>query len=54
VPVPDEEKARMLQSDDLGETILFVAKMPATACVNEILISPTWNRLYVANLQRAL
>jgi NAD(P)-dependent dehydrogenase (short-subunit alcohol dehydrogenase family) len=54
VPVPDEEKARMLQSDDLGETILYVARMPATVCVNEILISPTWNRLYVANLQRAL
>ena len=45
VPVPQEEKERMLQEDDLGETILFVARMPAHACVNEILISPTHNRL---------
>ena len=45
VPVSDEDKARMLQQEDLGETVLFVARMPARACVNEILISPTWNRL---------
>ncbi len=46
VPVSAEDKARMLQSDDLAETILYVARMPASVCVNEILISPTWNRLY--------
>lgn len=45
VPVPDEEKARMLQSEDLGETILFVARMHPRVCINEILISPVWNRL---------
>lgn len=39
-----EERARMLQPEDLGETVLFVARMPKHACVNEILISPTWNR----------
>ncbi|MBU2548678.1 MAG: SDR family NAD(P)-dependent oxidoreductase [Proteobacteria bacterium] len=46
VPVSDEDKARMLQTEDLGETILFVARMPARVCLNEILISPTWNRVY--------
>ncbi len=45
VPVSDEDKARMLQEEDMGQTILFVARMPPHACVNEILISPTWNRL---------
>lgn len=45
IPVPDEEKARMLQEADMGETILFVARMSPHVCVNEILISPTWNRL---------
>jgi len=45
VPVTDEEKARMLQSADLAETILYVARMPARVCVNEVLISPTHNRL---------
>lgn len=47
VPVSDEQKAKMLQSEDLGETILYVARMPASVCVNEILISPTWNRGYL-------
>ncbi len=45
IPIPDEEKARMLQEADMGETILFVARMPLHVCINEILISPTWNRL---------
>jgi NAD(P)-dependent dehydrogenase (short-subunit alcohol dehydrogenase family) len=52
VPVSEEEKARMLQSEDLGEMILFVARMPASVCINEILTAPTWNRGYVAGLGR--
>jgi NADP-dependent 3-hydroxy acid dehydrogenase YdfG len=43
-----EEQARMLQPEDLGRTIAFVAGMPPHVCVNEILISPTWNRSFVA------
>ena len=43
----EEEKKRMLQAEDLGKTIAFVASMPAHVCVNEILISPTWNRSFV-------
>lgn len=45
VPPTSEERARMLQPDDLGRTIRFVAEMPAHACINEITISPTWNRI---------
>jgi NADP-dependent 3-hydroxy acid dehydrogenase YdfG len=51
VPVSDADKARMLQADDLGETILFVARMPAHVCLNEILISPTWNRSYAEGVK---
>jgi len=47
VPVTAKERARMLQPEDLAETVLYVARMPARACVNEILISPTWNRFYI-------
>jgi NADP-dependent 3-hydroxy acid dehydrogenase YdfG len=43
----EEEQARMLQSEDLGRTIAFVASLPPRVCVNEILISPTWNRGFV-------
>ena len=46
-PPSPEEIARMLQPEDLGRTIRFVAEMPPRVCVNEILISPTWNRLFV-------
>lgn len=48
-PPPDWLKMLMLQPKDLGETILFVARMPASVCVNEILISPTWNRAYIGD-----
>jgi NADP-dependent 3-hydroxy acid dehydrogenase YdfG len=47
----EEEQARMLQSEDLGRTIAFVASMPPRVCINEILISPTWNRGFVAMKQ---
>jgi NADP-dependent 3-hydroxy acid dehydrogenase YdfG len=43
----EEEQARMLQSEDLGRTIAFVASMPSRVCINEILISPTWNRGFI-------
>jgi NADP-dependent 3-hydroxy acid dehydrogenase YdfG len=43
-PPSDEDMARMLQPDDLGRTIAFIANMPSHVCMNEILISPTWNR----------
>ena len=46
--VPSEqEQARMLQPEDCGRAIAFVASMPPRVCVNEILISPTWNRGFV-------
>ena len=46
-PPAPEEIARMLQPEDLGRAIRFVAEMPPRVCVNEILISPTWNRFFV-------
>jgi NADP-dependent 3-hydroxy acid dehydrogenase YdfG len=47
VPVSAEERARMLQPEDLGDLILFVATRPQRVCLNEVLISPTWNRGYI-------
>ena len=45
-PPDQQERARMLQPNDLGDLILFIATRPATVCLNEIVISPTWNRMY--------
>ncbi len=44
MPVSDEDKARLLQSEDLGELIRFVAQMPRHVTLDEILITPTYNR----------
>jgi NAD(P)-dependent dehydrogenase (short-subunit alcohol dehydrogenase family) len=51
VPPPQSERVRMLQAEDLGKTILFVASLPARACVNEIVISPTWNRFILGGME---
>ena len=47
VPPSAADMDRMLKAEDLGRTIRFVAEMPAHACLNEIVITPTWNRLLV-------
>ncbi len=47
VPVSAADRKRMLQSEDLAATIAHVATAPAHVCLNEIVISPTWNRGYV-------
>ena len=41
------EKARMLQEGDLGHTIRFIAELPAHVCINELVITPVWNRIYL-------
>jgi NADP-dependent 3-hydroxy acid dehydrogenase YdfG len=47
VPVSDEDKARILQAEDLGEVIRFIAQQPPHVTLNEILVTPTWNRFAV-------
>jgi NADP-dependent 3-hydroxy acid dehydrogenase YdfG len=51
VPPPPEVRAKMLQAEDLGKTVFFVASLPARACINEIIISPTHNRFYFGGLE---
>ena len=46
----NEQKNKMLQPDDLGETISFLCQMPKHVCINELTISPTWHRRYIADL----
>lgn len=51
VPVTAADRARMVQPDDCGELMLFLARLPAHVCINDLTISPTWNRGYVAQAQ---
>jgi len=46
------ELDRLLQSEDIAEAVLYAATQPARVCVNEILISPTFNRGYLAMLPK--
>lgn len=49
-PPTAEERARMLQPDDVGRTIRFLAELPGGVCINQLVISPTWNRFYINDL----
>ena len=51
VPPTPEVRAKMLQADDLGKTVAFIASLPARACINEVIISPTHNRFYFGGLE---
>ena len=47
MPVTDADKARMAQPEDLGDVVLLLAELPGRVCINEITVSPTYNRLYM-------
>lgn len=47
VPVPQNERERMLQPHDLAEMILMICRLPTRVCLNELVISPTWNRMFL-------
>jgi hypothetical protein len=53
VPPPPEVRAKMLQPEDLGRTLAFIATLPPRACINELIISPTWNRFLLGGLEAA-
>ena len=46
-PPSAEDIAKMLQADDLGSMVRYIAEAPPHVCINEVLISPTWNRSFV-------
>jgi NADP-dependent 3-hydroxy acid dehydrogenase YdfG len=52
IPVSAEERAKMVQPEDCGDIIRYVACLPPHVCINEIWVTPTWNRGYVAALGR--
>ncbi len=46
-PPSAQDFERMLQPEDLGSLIRFIATAPPRMCVGEVLIGPTWNRIYI-------
>jgi NADP-dependent 3-hydroxy acid dehydrogenase YdfG len=53
-PVSPEERERMLQPKDCADLVRFIACLPRHVCLNEVMITPAWNRFYVATRQRGL
>ena len=47
VPPPEEDIARMLKPEDVADAAAWAIGAPPHVCVNEIVISPTWNRIYI-------
>jgi NADP-dependent 3-hydroxy acid dehydrogenase YdfG len=52
VPITAEERARMVQPEDVGDLVRYIACLPKHVVINEVMISPTWNRGYVAGVKR--
>ncbi len=52
IPITKAERARMAQSEDVGDLIRYIACLPPHIVINEVMINPTWNRGYVASLKR--
>ena len=53
-PVGPEVRARMVQPEDCGDLIRYIACMPKHLVMNEVHLAPTHNRGYLAALQRQL
>ena len=51
VPPSQAQRERMVQAEDMGQAILFLAQMPARTCINELVISPAHNRFYMGGLE---
>lgn len=48
------ELREMVQPEDCGELVVFLATRPAHVCINEVWITPTRNRGYLAQVARKL
>jgi NADP-dependent 3-hydroxy acid dehydrogenase YdfG len=53
-PVSAEDRARMVQPGDCGDLIRYIACLPPHVVINEVWITPTWNRGSVAALAQKL
>jgi NAD(P)-dependent dehydrogenase (short-subunit alcohol dehydrogenase family) len=51
-PVGPEVRARMVQPQDCADLMLYIALLPKRLVMNEVMLSPTWNRRYVAEIEK--
>jgi NADP-dependent 3-hydroxy acid dehydrogenase YdfG len=53
-PPSPEDQARMLKVEDVARVVRYVAEAPAHMCFNEIVVTPTWNRLLIGGGEMTL
>jgi len=53
-PVGPEVRAKMVQPEDCGDLIRYVACLPKHVVMSEVWLAPTHNRSYIAQLQQKL
>jgi NADP-dependent 3-hydroxy acid dehydrogenase YdfG len=51
-PVSPEVRARMVQPADCADLIRYICLLPARLCMNEVMLSPTHNRRYIAEIEK--
>ena len=51
-PVGPEVRARMVQPEDCADLIRYICLLPARLVMNEVMLSPTHNRRYVAEIEK--
>ena len=51
-PVGPEVRAKMVQSEDCADLVRYICLLPPRLCMNEVMLSPTHNRRYVAEIEK--
>jgi NADP-dependent 3-hydroxy acid dehydrogenase YdfG len=46
VPITADERALMLKASNVGDFVMHIVSLPAHVCINEVVMSPTANRLH--------
>ncbi len=51
-PVGPEVRAKMVQPEDCADLVRYICLLPPRLCMNEVMLSPTHNRRYVAEIEK--
>ena len=51
-PVGPEVRAKMVQPEDCADLIRYICLLPARLVMNEVMLSPTANRRYIAEIEK--
>lgn len=47
LPMSEEELARLVKPEDCADLIRYIACLPPHVCMNEVMLTPSWNRFAI-------